>query len=162
MFTNLHLTAYYIIIYNTDISRIHFINKSWHPCAFLLIKTTKRLIYIAHFVKKKPNPFCNQHRFLQHQNWIKLTNLNYFSKNAYHLHNLLANILFVQSFKDFLIWKTKTTKKKIELFAGSRESRGSRDSSSIEVLSAPSSPSEQTETSSSQIGRNPLRGSKCN
>lgn len=47
----------------------------------------------------------------------------------------------------------------------SRESRGSRDSNSIEVLSAPSSPSEQQETtqnqSSSQIGRNPLRSSKC-
>lgn len=46
----------------------------------------------------------------------------------------------------------------------SRESRGSRDSNSIEVLSAPSSPSEQQDTqnqSSSQIGRNPLRSSKC-
>lgn len=46
----------------------------------------------------------------------------------------------------------------------SRESRGSRDSNSIEVLSAPSSPSEQQDTqnqTSSQIGRNPLRSSKC-
>lgn len=45
-------------------------------------------------------------------------------------------------------------------FTGSRESRGSRDSSSIEVLSAPTSPSEHNQTNS-QIGRNPLRGSKC-
>ncbi|XP_037040942.1 F-BAR domain only protein 2 isoform X9 [Bradysia coprophila] len=42
---------------------------------------------------------------------------------------------------------------------GSRESRGSRDSSSIEVLSAPTSPSDHNQTNS-QIGRNPLRGSK--
>lgn len=44
--------------------------------------------------------------------------------------------------------------------AGSRESRGSRDSASIEVLSAPTSPSDNQ--NSSHIGRNPLRGSKCN
>lgn len=47
---------------------------------------------------------------------------------------------------------------------GSRGSRGSRDSNSIEVLSAPSSPNEQQDTqnqTSSQIGRNPLRSSKC-
>lgn len=46
---------------------------------------------------------------------------------------------------------------------GSRDSRGSRDSASIEVLSAPTSPVEHCGANSSQhiIGRNPLRGSKC-
>lgn len=61
----------------------------------------------------------------------------------------------------FLIFGIAETNKSI-IFAGSRESRGSRESASIEVLSAPSSPSEQNQTNSSQIGRNPLRGSKCN
>lgn len=61
----------------------------------------------------------------------------------------------------FLIIGIAETNKSI-IFAGSRESRGSRESASIEVLSAPSSPSEQNQTNSSQIGRNPLRGSKCN
>ncbi|XP_055679097.1 F-BAR domain only protein 2 isoform X12 [Lutzomyia longipalpis] len=48
---------------------------------------------------------------------------------------------------------------------GSRESRDSRDSPSIEVLSAPTSPTAETQfppttASNTQIGRNPLRGSK--
>ncbi|XP_055715768.1 F-BAR domain only protein 2 isoform X2 [Phlebotomus papatasi] len=48
---------------------------------------------------------------------------------------------------------------------GSRESRDSRDSPSIEVLSAPTSPTTETQyppttASNTQIGRNPLRGSK--
>lgn len=60
----------------------------------------------------------------------------------------------------------RTTNKKKFSFcvAGSRESRGSRDSNSVEVLSAPTSPSEQqdsNQTMNSQIGRNPLRSSKC-
>lgn len=51
----------------------------------------------------------------------------------------------------------------INLTVGSRDSRGSRDSASIEVLSAPTSPVEHGGANSSQhiIGRNPLRGSKC-
>lgn len=48
------------------------------------------------------------------------------------------------------------------VFTGSRESRGSRDSNSIEVLSAPTSPSEQENSMNSQIGRNTLRSSKSN
>lgn len=56
-----------------------------------------------------------------------------------------------------IILKTSNNQKKI---AGSRDSR---DIISSSVLSAPTSPVEQTPLKlSANIGRNPLRGSKCN
>lgn len=46
------------------------------------------------------------------------------------------------------------------MFTGSRDSRGSRDSASVDAISAPTSPSGQIPINQA-IGRNPLRGSKC-
>lgn len=68
--------------------------------------------------------------------------------------------------KSVLMWENLSLCSKT-CFAGSRESRDSRDSPSIEVLSAPTSPTTETQyppttASNTQIGRNPLRGSKCN
>lgn len=54
-------------------------------------------------------------------------------------------------------------KKPTNIFTGSRESKSSRESASVEVLSAPTSPSEheqEQELNNSQIGRNTLRSSK--
>lgn len=72
----------------------------------------------------------------------------------------------INSINYYHVQKNKNQqKKKCSNVTGSRESRdsrASRESNSVEVLSAPSSPSEQQENqSNSQIGRNPLRSSKC-